>query len=607
MNDFMPHGYCLQWNAPLLGLFVIGNLLIAFAYFSIPLTLSLLIKNRKDLAYKWVYGLFAAFIVTCGTTHLMKVWTIWHATYWLEASLDMLTGIISVVTAVILWRVLPNALALRSESLQLFQDLFDVMPQLGWTAKPNGDIDFYNKGWYQYTGSTLKDMQGWGWQSVHDPEVLPSVKEKWTHSIETQTAFEMEFPLKNKDGQFRWFLTRIVPYKDKVGKLIRWVGINTDINDLKQAEALLLQRQMQLETMSEVIAQIVWTANADGFVDYFNSRWVEYTGLTLDQTKGWDWKPVLHPDDLPNCINRWSEALSTGNRFEIEYRFRRADGVYRWHLGLAMAVRDEHGCIVKWVGSCTDINEQRERSDTLEQLVRARTLELDHLAKDLARSNKELEQFAYVASHDLQEPLRTVISFCGLLDRRSRGALDADSTKYLDVILESSARMQQLIKDLLLYARLQSQGNPAKPVELGICLNLAIKALNTAILESDAKITYDEMPTVTGDPTQLSLLFQNLIANSIKFRRDVPPEIHIGVSRVEAGWEISCNDNGIGMKMEYSERIFEIFQRLHSRSKFEGTGIGLAICKRIAERHGGTISVDSSPGKGSTFIFTIKG
>jgi PAS domain S-box-containing protein len=603
----MPHGYCLQWNVPLLGLFLIGNLLTAFAYFSIPLTLSLLIKNRDDLSFKWVYGLFAAFIVACGTTHLMKVWTIWFPTYWLEAALDMITGIISLVAAVLLWWVLPRALAMRGAGVQMFQDFFDAMPQLGWTAKPNGDFDFYNKGWYEYTGTAFKAMQGWGWQTVHDPNILPSVKERWMHSLKTETPFEMEFPLKSKSGAFRWFLSRVIPYKDKQGKLIRWIGISADIDDRKQAEALVLQRQMQLETMSEVIPQIVWTANADGLVDYFNSRWSEYSGLAIDHTREWGWKQVLHPDDLPNFADRWSEAISTGNRFEVEYRFRRADGVYRWHLGLAMAVKDDRGCIISWVGSSTDINEQKERSDTLEQLVEARTLKLDQLANDLARSNNELEQFAYVASHDLQEPLRTVISFCDLLAKKNRGALDADSTRYLDVILESSARMQQLIKDLLLYARLQSQGNDLGPVDLSTCLNEAIKALNAAIVEADAKITCDEMPTVTGDAMQLSLLFQNLIANAIKFRGAEPSQIHIGASKGDEGWIISCTDNGIGMKMEYAERIFVIFQRLHSRSKFEGTGIGLAVCKRIVERHGGKIAVNSVVGKGSTFTFTLKG
>jgi signal transduction histidine kinase len=250
---------------------------------------------------------------------------------------------------------------------------------------------------------------------------------------------------------------------------------------------------------------------------------------------------------------------------------------------------------------------QRQIAEALDRLVQERTLKLDQLANDLARSNKELEQFAYVASHDLQEPLRTVLSFCDLLAKKNRGSLDADSAKYLEIILESSARMQQLIKDLLLYARLESEGNALRQVDLGICLNQAIKALDVAILEAGARITYDEMPSVMGDATQLSLLFQNLIANGIKFRRDEPPQIHIGVSKKDEWWQISCTDNGIGMKMEYAERIFVIFQRLHSRSKFDGTGIGLAVCKRIVERHGGNIAVHSSPGNGSTFTFTLKG
>ncbi|MBC7999198.1 MAG: CHASE3 domain-containing protein, partial [Leptolyngbya sp.] len=247
--------------------------------------------------------------------------------------------------------------------------------------------------------------------------------------------------------------------------------------------------------------------------------------------------------------------------------------------------------------------ENRKQLDELESEIEGRK----KTEKALGISNSDLQQFAYVASHDLQEPLRTVISFCDLLAKKSRDTLDDDSAKYLEIILENSARMQQLIKDLLLFARLQSQGNPLSPVDMQICLNQAVKALDTAILEADARITYDELPTVIGDATQLSLLFQNLIANAIKFRRDESPQIHIGASQEGEEWRISCTDNGIGMKMEYAERIFVIFQRLHSRSKFDGTGIGLAVCKRIVERHGGNITVNSSPGKGSTFAFTLKG
>jgi PAS domain S-box-containing protein len=227
-------------------------------------------------------------------------------------------------------------------------------------------------------------------------------------------------------------------------------------------------------------------------------------------------------------------------------------------------------------------------------------------AADLERSNRELEQFAYVASHDLQEPLRMVASYTQLLSRRYQGQLDQDADEFIGFAVDGALRMQELINDLLTYSRVGSRSLELQRVDANTVVDRVISNLGGAIEDSGATVTRDELPTLQADATQLEQLFQNFIGNGIKFRRpEIPPEVHVTARRTGAGWCFAVRDNGIGIEPQYLERIFVLFQRLHSRAEYPGTGIGLAICKKIVERHGGTIAVRSEPGHGTTFEFTL--
>jgi light-regulated signal transduction histidine kinase (bacteriophytochrome) len=269
----------------------------------------------------------------------------------------------------------------------------------------------------------------------------------------------------------------------------------------------------------------------------------------------------------------------------------------------------------------------RQSRDELEGLVDQRTEELReanaHLAvelderrqaeyrlaqyaSDLARSNAELEQFAYVASHDLQEPLRMVASFTQLLAKRYRDKLDQDAQEFINFAVDGATRMQALINDLLAYSRVGTQGKPFRPTDGEAVFKMAVANLARSIAQSGAIITHDPLPTICGDEVQLIQLFQNLIANAVKFHGQEPPQVHISARRQDAEWVFAVRDNGIGMAPEQQERIFSIFQRLHHRSEYPGTGIGLAICKKIVERHGGKIWVESEVGRGSIFYFTVR-
>jgi len=241
----------------------------------------------------------------------------------------------------------------------------------------------------------------------------------------------------------------------------------------------------------------------------------------------------------------------------------------------------------------------------LSEQISGREIEFNEIMEDLKRSNEDLQQFAYVASHDLQEPLRAIVSFSQLLEDKYQDKIDKDGKEFIHFITGGAKKMNTLIKDLLLYSRITTHAQPSKLTNLEIILQDALFNLHESIKESGAVITYDEMPILKVDKTQFIQLFQNLLSNAIKFRRKEPPRIHIGLKKINSGWLFSVKDNGIGIELEYFNKLFNIFYRLHTKEEYSGTGIGLPICKKIVQRYGGKIWVESKFGKGSTFFFTI--
>ena len=241
------------------------------------------------------------------------------------------------------------------------------IPQLAWIARADGFIFWYNQRWYDYTGTTPEQMEGWGWQSLHDPKVLPEVMVKWKTAIATGEPFDMEFPLLGADKIFRPFLTRIQPLKNEQGHVIQWFGTNTDLSEYKQAEEELALHEREFRLLAESMPQIVWTTRVDGWNTYFNQRWVEYTGLTLEESYGHGWNKPFHPDDQQRSWDAWQNAVLHNAPYLLQCRLRRADGIYRWWLIHGVPVLDENGNIIKWYGTCTDINDLKQTEDALRE------------------------------------------------------------------------------------------------------------------------------------------------------------------------------------------------------------------------------------------------
>jgi PAS domain S-box-containing protein len=428
----------------------------------------------------------------------------------------------------------------------------------------------------------------------------------------------------------RWFEYWMYPSLEGVSIFFQ------DITRQKLAEIALEKSERRYRSLVIATSQAVWITNAHGEVVEDIPSWRTLTGQSEEEVKGWGWLDAIHPEDREQTSRVWIEALEKKGIYQIEHRLQVADGSYRFFAVRAVPILDTNNEIQEWIGTDTDITEQQialrdrnlaqlalqQANEELEIKVQARTAELQKLNEELKRSNKDLEQFAYVASHDLQEPLRAVTGYTQLLENEYQDRLDECAQEYFAYIIDGAKRMQQLIQDLLAYSRVGTRGEEFALVDCNVALSLALSNLHIAIAQSKAIITHDPLPKLLADKTQMVQLFQNLISNAIKFCRQEPPQIHIGallrkvggaesctdaINRVSlhAEWLIWVQDNGIGIKPQYLERIFEVFRRLHTRREFPGTGIGLAICKKIVERHGGCIWAESKPGIGTVFYLTL--
>lgn len=375
-----------------------------------------------------------------------------------------------------------------------------------------------------------------------------------------------------------------------LGSTVVWTtaGLRRIDRARDRTERTLRQSEERFRLVAESLPEVVSVVRSDGSIEYINPYFYRFTGQTAEEAAGDGWASTLHPEDAARSLRAWKSALETGEGYELEQRMRRTDGVFRWHHLRVLPVLDAEGHTVKWVSTATDVDEWRRTSLTLQRF-----------SEQLERSNRELESFAYVASHDLQEPLRTLSGFSELLLERHREKLASASLSLLASIRDGAARMHLLIQNLLAYSRVETRGEPFRRIASDELLRQALADLAGPLAETGARVTHDPLPEVWGDQRQLNQLFVSLLDKTLRHHPEETPVIHVSAQREERAWRFSVRANGSGIAEEELEGLF-----LGIKGSYD-LGVGLTHCRRIVARHGGRIWLESRPGEGSSCFFTL--
>ncbi|HWF06871.1 MAG TPA: PAS domain S-box protein [Bryobacteraceae bacterium] len=454
----------------------------------------------------------------------------------------------------------------------------------------NGIITSWNESAERMFGYTAAEAVG---QSVtmlmpadrleEEPEILARLRRG-------ERVEHFETVRRRKDGALLDISLTISPVRNSKGVIVGASKIARDIGESKRTRAALVASEARFRQLADTMPQIVWTARPDGYIDYYNERWYEYTGFNRNVFGHAGWEAILHPEDVERRHETWCAAINAGQPYNIEYRLKDKNlNRWRWFVGRAVPVRDTEDKVVKWFGTCTDIDEQKRAQEKLR------------------RANDDLEQFAFSASHDLQEPLRTVKIYSELLASRHVDGASGEARQFVTFVRDGATRMEMLVRDLLAFTQVIKMDDPGDEIaDANDAVKEALANLAGAIAESRAEISTDPLPAVRVHGMHLQQLFQNLIGNAIKYRSPQrQPIVHVSAERRNAHWIFTVSDNGIGIAPEYKENIFGLFKRLHNSNEYSGTGIGLAICQRIMDRYHGRIWVESEPGYGSDFRFRL--
>ncbi len=482
--------------------------------------------------------------------------------------------------------------------VQSFQRLFAHSSQCILLLDPTGIVLEINQTALNCAGLTRAEVVQYPfwemrWWSI-SPQTQQQIQSALAEARQGQSiAYEIDvLAAENQVATLEWFLK---PVTDMTGQVIMLIAEGRDITEPKRARVAREQMDDRVRDAFDYATIGMALLTPDGHWIKVNQALCDMVGYTETELLTMNFQSITHPDDLERNLHYANQLLNGAIRnYEMEKRYIHKRGHIVWVSLSVSLVRDAQGTPLYTVAQTQDIT-RRKRTER----------ELERQTRELTRSNVELEQFAYVASHDLQEPLRKVASYTTLLARRYKGQLDSGADKYIDYIVDGATRMQNLINDLLTYSRVGREQLVMEPVQLSEIVEQVLSDIGATVRESQAVITYDTLPTLAVNRQQIGQVFQNLIANALKFHGHIPPRIHITAELRSDTWIIGVRDNGIGIEPQYAERIFAVFQRLHSRAEYPGTGIGLAICKKIVERHGGTIWMDSEPGQGSTFYFSL--
>jgi PAS domain S-box-containing protein len=480
------------------------------------------------------------------------------------------------------------------ESEERFRTLANSMPQLAWTARADGFLVWYNQRWHDYTGTTPEQMEGWGWQSVHDPVVLPTVLSAWRAAIALAQPFEMEFPLRGADGTYRNFLTRGQPMKDSEGHLAQWFGTCTDVDQLKRIEQSLRVTQARLKSTLEASSVGTWTwdlASDRLIADEFTARMFSLAaGAAAEGLPAAAYLQVVHEEDRADVASALERAIERCGPYDIEYRIRQSNGSSRWLQARGRVEPDEAGHAVCFHGAVIDITDRK----LSELSLRDKNLLLE-------RSNRDLEDFAYIASHDLKTPLNGIKSAALWLEEDLQDLSD-DSRKLLRLMRSRINRMETLLDDLLTYSRIGRTDTGARESRLADIVASIMEVLNPP---AHIQVRVEgKLPASIAAGAQLEQVLRNLINNGIKHHDKQQGEVILSAKRVGVFVEFVVRDDGPGIPPQFHDKIFQLFQTLKRRDETESTGMGLAIVKKLIERQNCRITVHSQGnGTGTEFRF----
>jgi PAS domain S-box-containing protein len=492
------------------------------------------------------------------------------------------------------------------ESEDKFKYVFDHSVIGKSITLPSGEVNV-NKAFCEMMGYSSEELSSLKWQDFTHPDDI----ELTQNTINTILQGKEEFVRFNKryirkDGSILWADVATALRFDKNGKPLYFMTSVNDITERVYAEEILRNDEKRLRDIIEALPQLYWTCKPEGPCDYLSGQWVKYTGIPESKQLGYEWLEQLHPDDRERAVAEWNEKIKSEETFDVEFRIRRFDGEYHWFHTRAVPMRNSDGIITKWLGSNTDIDTIRKAeaqlidyNKNLEQSVIQRTEQLE-------LANKELEAFSYSVSHDLRAPLRAIHGFTKILSEDYDKILDKEGKRICSIISLSATQMSELIDDLLSFSRIGRSS--LRPTKLNMKVIATSSANDLKALEygKNTKFSIGDLDSVIGDPSLIRHVWNNLISNAIKYSSKAEsPEITISSRRNGDSMIFEVKDNGVGFDMKYSDKLFGVFQRLHSESEFEGNGVGLAIVQRIISKHGGRVWAEAEAGKGATFYFSL--